>query len=145
MSSNDGLLRRGIEAVLKTRKRRVGIVGLAFKPTTDDLRESPMVALAEALIGKGCDVRIYDPAVVLASLKGANRRYIETEIPHIASLLCDSIDALIEHADVLVFGATGTEAARVMAAATGQTIVDLTHGALPRIAQQETTVYNTTD
>ena len=92
-----------------------------------------MVALAEALIGKGCDVRIYDPAVVLASLKGANRRYIETEIPHIASLLCDSIDALIEHAEVLVFGATGAEAARVMAAATdGQTIVDLTHGALAK-------------
>lgn len=133
VSSNDSLIRRGIEAVLKTRKRRVGIVGLAFKPTTDDLRESPMVALAEALIGKGCDVRIYDPAVVLASLKGANRRYIETEIPHIASLLCDSIDALIEHADVLVFGATGTEAARVRAAVTGrQTIVDLTHGALAK-------------
>jgi GDP-mannose 6-dehydrogenase len=92
-----------------------------------------MVALVEALIGKGCDVRIYDPTVVLASLKGANRRYIEAEIPHISSLLCDSVDALITHADVLVFGATGVEAERVMAAATDrQAIVDLTRGALAR-------------
>jgi GDP-mannose 6-dehydrogenase len=133
VSSNESLIRRGVEAVLRARRRRVGIVGLAFKPTTDDLRESPMVALVEALIGKGCDVRIYDPTVVLASLKGANRRYIETEIPHIASLLCDSVEALITHAEVLVFGTTGTEAARVMAAVTdGQAIVDLTHGALAK-------------
>lgn len=133
VSSNDGLIRRGVDAVLRTRRRRVGVVGLAFKPTTDDLRESPMVALVEALIGKGCDVRIYDPTVVLASLKGANRRYIEAEIPHISSLLCDSVDALITHSDVLVFGATGVQAERVMAAATDrQAIVDLTHGALVR-------------
>jgi GDP-mannose 6-dehydrogenase len=133
VSSNDALIQRGIDRVLRTRRRRVGVVGLAFKPTTDDLRESPMVALVEALIGKGCDVRIYDPTVVLASLKGANRRYIEAEIPHISSLLCDSVDALITHADVLVFGATGVEAERVMAAATDrQAIVDLTRGALAR-------------
>jgi GDP-mannose 6-dehydrogenase len=133
VSSNDGLIRRGVDAVLRTRRRRVGIVGLAFKPTTDDLRESPMVALVEALIGKGCDVRIYDPTVVLAALKGANRRFIESEIPHIASLLCDNVDVLIAHAEVLVFGATGADAARVMAAVTdGHTIVDLTHGALTK-------------
>jgi GDP-mannose 6-dehydrogenase len=133
VSSNDGLIQRGVEAVLRTRRRRVGIVGLAFKPTTDDLRESPMVALVEALIGKGCDVRVYDPTVVLSSLKGSNRRYIEAEIPHISSLLCDSVDALVAHADVLVFGATGGEAALVMAAATDRhTIVDLTHGALAK-------------
>ena len=133
VSSNHGLIQRGVDAVLRTRLRRVGIVGLAFKPTTDDLRESPMVALVEALIGKGCDVRVYDPTVVLSSLKGSNRRYIEAEIPHISSLLCDSIDALVAHAEVLVFGATGGEAARVMAAATDRhTIVDLTHGALAK-------------
>src|SRR4030095_3357290 len=109
-------------------RRRIGLVGLAFKPTTDDLRESPMVTLAEALIGKGCDLRIYDPTVVLASLKGANRRYIETEIPHIASVLCDSIDALLDHAEVLVFASTGKESKRVLAAVTDRhTVVDLTH------------------
>ena len=60
VTSNELLIRHGIERVLQTRARRVGVVGLAFKPTTDDLRESPMVAVVEALIGKGCDVRVYD-------------------------------------------------------------------------------------
>jgi GDP-mannose 6-dehydrogenase len=125
--------------VLRTRRRRIGLVGLAFKPTSDDLRESPMVALAEALIGKGCDVRIYDPMVVLASLRGANQRYIESEIPHIASLLCDEVDSLIAHAEVLVFTATGREAARVKAAMRAdQMAVDLTHGALARQVAQGT-------
>jgi GDP-mannose 6-dehydrogenase len=133
VASNDNLIRRGVDAVLQTRRRRIGLVGLAFKPTTDDLRESPMVTLAESLIGKGCDLRIYDPTVVLASLHGANRRYIESEIPHIAQLLCDDIAPFIAHSEVLVFGTTGKEAERVMAAATeAQTIVDLTHGALSK-------------
>ena len=139
VASNESLIRRGVEAVLQTRKRRIGLVGLAFKPTTDDLRESPMVTLAESLIGKGCDLRIYDPNIVLASLKGANRRYIETEIPHIASLLCDEVEPFVAHAEVLVFATTGTEAERVMAAATDvHTIVDLTHGALTRKAARAT-------
>jgi GDP-mannose 6-dehydrogenase len=77
-------------------------------------------------------VRVYDPMVVLASLRGANRRYIESEIPHIGSLLCDDVDAFLAHADVLVFGTTGREAARIRAAAGDRVIVDLTHGALAR-------------
>lgn len=100
-----------------------------------------MVALVEALIGKGCDVRIYDPIVVVARLQGANRAYIETEIPHIACLLCDSSEALVEHAEVLVFGDAGTEAARVFAEArAGQSIVDLTHGALTKRIERRTNV-----
>jgi len=63
-----------------------------------------MVALVEALIGKGCDVRILDPSVSLAQLVGANRRYIEEEIPHIASLMCEDIQRLLDHAEVLVIG-----------------------------------------
>jgi GDP-mannose 6-dehydrogenase len=137
ISSNAGQTKRGIEAVLQTGRRKVGVVGLAFKPTTDDLRESPMVAVVEALIGKGCDVRVYDPNVVLARLHGANRQYIETGIPHISALLCDDIDALIAHSEVLVFGSPGAEAARVLAASTdSQVIVDLTHGALGAAARR---------
>jgi GDP-mannose 6-dehydrogenase len=129
MPSNDGQISQGIDAVLRTRKKRIGVVGLAFKPDTDDLRDSPMVTMVEALIGKGYDVRIYDPNVVMARLKGANRRYIETEIPHIAALLAEDLDQLLSHAEVLVFSAAGREASRVLAAATPEhVIVDLTRG-----------------
>jgi GDP-mannose 6-dehydrogenase len=129
--SNHGQISRAIERVLATRMRRVGVVGLAFKSNTDDLRESPMVSVVEALIGKGCDLRVYDPNVVLARLKGANRRYIESEIPHIAAILTDSPDELVAHADVLVFGTNGEHAERVLALAEPRhTIVDLTRGSL---------------
>ncbi|HEX6213601.1 MAG TPA: UDP binding domain-containing protein, partial [Vicinamibacterales bacterium] len=103
----------------------------AFKPDTDDLRESPMVTLVETLIGKGCDIRILDPNVVVARLRGANRQYIETEIPHVSSLLCDTVQCLVEHAEVIVIGAACVESAAVLAAARAdQTIVDLTRGAI---------------
>jgi len=130
LPSNDGQIRRAVETVLETRKRRIGVVGLAFKPGTDDLRESPMVALIEALIGKGCDVRVLDPNVAIARLRGANRRYIEEEIPHIASLICDNVEALIAHADVLVVGNVSDEGERALAAAgPHHVVVDLTRGA----------------
>jgi GDP-mannose 6-dehydrogenase len=133
--SNEGQIRRAVEAVLFTRRRRVGIVGLAFKSGTDDLRESPMVALVESLIGKGCQVRILDSNVSIARLVGANRRYIEEEIPHISSVMCDTAESLVAHAEVLVVGNGGDEAARVLAAATDRHIViDLTRGAIGRPA-----------
>jgi GDP-mannose 6-dehydrogenase len=131
LPSNDGQVRRGVDAVLATRKRRVGVVGLAFKPGTDDLRESPMVTLIEALIGKGCDVRILDRNVSIARLVGANRRYIEEEIPHIASLMCESVEVLLAHAEVLVV-AMPTEEATQALAGTGpdHIVIDLTRGGL---------------
>lgn len=129
LPSNGHQIRRGVEAVLATRKRRVGVVGLSFKPGTDDLRESPMVVLVETLIGKGCDVRILDASVSIARLVGANRRYIEEEIPHIASLMCDTGDALLAHAEVLVIGNTGAQAREVLAGVgPGQIVIDLTRG-----------------
>jgi GDP-mannose 6-dehydrogenase len=133
LPSNDAQVRRGVEAVLATRRQRIGIVGLAFKAGTDDLRESPMVALVETLIGKGCDVRILDRNVAMARLLGANRRYIEEEIPHIASLMCSGVEALLTHAQVLVIGSGGDDTAEVLAAASDKHIVvDLTRGAARR-------------
>jgi len=130
LPANEAQVRRGVEAVLETRRRRVGVVGLAFKPGTDDLRESPMVTLVETLIGKGCEVRILDQSVAVARLVGANRRFIEEEIPHIAALMCDDVEALIAHAEVLVVGATGEAAARVLEGARpDQVVIDLTRGA----------------
>ena len=129
LPSNEAQVRRAVEAVLETRRRRVGVVGLSFKPGTDDLRESPMVALVEALIGKGCDLRVLDRNVSIARLVGANRRYIEEEIPHIASLMCESLEALLQHAEVVVIGAAGPEAEAALAAVGPRHIVvDLAQG-----------------
>ncbi len=130
LSSNEAQIRRGVDAVLETRKRKIGVVGLSFKPGTDDLRESAMVTLVETLIGKGCDVRILDRNVSIARLVGANRRYIEEEIPHISSLMCDDIESLLAHAEVLVIGNADEQAARALAAARpGCVLIDLTQGA----------------
>jgi GDP-mannose 6-dehydrogenase len=129
LPSNDAQVSRGVQAVLATGRRRIGVVGLAFKDGTDDLRESPLVTLVESLIGKGCDVRVFDPNVSVARLVGANRRYIEEQIPHIVSLMCDDLEALLDHAEVLVIGNTGAQAVRALAGARReQVVVDLTRG-----------------
>jgi GDP-mannose 6-dehydrogenase len=131
MPANENQVLRSVGAVMAAGRRRVGIVGLAFKPGIDDLRESPMVALVERLIGKGYDVRVLDSSVSLTCLVGANRRYVESEIPHIASLLCDTVEELVAHADLLILSAAsedGVRAARL--AGPEQTIVDLTRGAV---------------
>ncbi len=129
LPSNDRQIQQGVSRVLATRRRRIGILGLAFKAGTDDLRESPMVLLVEALIGKGCDVRILDRNVSIARLAGANRRFIEEEIPHIASLMCDDVAALLDHAEVLVVGNDDEQARQALAAPPADRIViDLTRG-----------------
>ncbi len=134
-TANEHQIRRGIDAVLRVRKKRVGVVGLAFKSGTDDLRESPMVTLVETLIGKGCSIKIFDPNVRLASLIGANRRYIEKEIPHIASLMCEDIETLVDDSEVIVIGSSGEDAERAIARCRpDQTVVDLTRGLVRRAA-----------
>jgi len=140
LPSNEAQIRAAVESVLRTRRRRVGVVGLSFKPGTDDLRESPMVALVEALVGRGCDVRILDRSVSIARLVGANRRYIREEIPHIASLMCGSSQALLSHAEVIVVARAGDEAASVLAdVRPDQVVIDLTRGAvqMPSRSRQE--------
>jgi GDP-mannose 6-dehydrogenase len=135
LPSNESQVRRAVESVLETHRRRVGVVGLAFKPGTDDLRESPMVALVEALIGKGLEVSILDRNVAIARLTGANRRYIEEEIPHIAAVMCDDVETLLDRAEVLVIGGVCEDAARVLEeAGPDQVVIDLTRGAARQAA-----------
>lgn len=100
--SNRLQIERTAELIMQLGKKRVGVIGLAFKAGTDDLRESPMVTLCELLIGKGYSLRIYDPNVSLSAIYGSNKAYIEREIPHIHALMCDSIEQLIRESDVLV-------------------------------------------
>jgi GDP-mannose 6-dehydrogenase len=104
LPSNSEHLRRAFELVVATGKRKIGLLGLSFKPGTDDLRESPIVELAEQLLGKGYDVRIYDANVTLSRLIGANRDYIDARVPHLSQLLGDDIDAVKDHAEVLIVG-----------------------------------------
>ncbi|WP_419999343.1 nucleotide sugar dehydrogenase [Streptomyces boninensis] len=104
LPSNTEHLQRAVELVERTGKRRAGLFGLSFKPGTDDLRESPLVELAERLFGKGYDLKIYDANVSLSRLLGANREYIETRLPHLAQLLADSVDEVLDHADVCLVG-----------------------------------------
>lgn len=135
LPSNQAQIQRGIDAVLATGKKRIGVLGLAFKPNTDDLRESPFVTLVEALIGKGFDIRILDRNVSLARLTGANKQYINEEIPHISSLMCDGPEALMKHAEVLVIGTEDQDAARVYELAQpDQVIVDLTRSVRSKIS-----------
>ncbi|MDJ0927441.1 MAG: nucleotide sugar dehydrogenase [Gammaproteobacteria bacterium] len=102
LESNRSYLDRCVEMVLGTDRQRIGVVGLAFKSGTDDLRESPMIGMVEALIGKGKEIAIYDADVRLSQLKGKNLEYIQRHIPHVAGLLCDKIEDVIAHAEVLV-------------------------------------------
>jgi GDP-mannose 6-dehydrogenase len=136
LPSNEGRIRRGLEAIVETRKRRVGVVGLSFKPGTDDLRESPMVWLVETLIGKGCDVKIFDRNVSIARLVGTNRRYIEEKIPHIASLMCEDLDTLLSHAEVLVVANVSDEAKLALAnRGEHHVVIDLTRGTVRGLAR----------
>ena len=105
LRSNDIHIQRALKKIADTGHKRIGILGLSFKAGTDDLRESPMVALTEALIGKGFEVRVYDRNVFISRLTGANRRFIEREIPHISSLLIvNDLDELIQRSEVVVIG-----------------------------------------
>jgi GDP-mannose 6-dehydrogenase len=104
MESNRAHIDHAVDRVLAENERRVGMIGLAFKTGTDDLRESPLVTMAERFLGKGIDLRIHDPEVSLSRLVGANRRYIEEVIPHIGSLMMESADELIARSKVVVVG-----------------------------------------
>jgi GDP-mannose 6-dehydrogenase len=125
LTSNSAHLQRAVEMVERTGKRRAGLFGLSFKPGTDDLRESPLVELAERLIGKGYDLRIYDANVNLSRLLGANREYIETRLPHIAQLLVDSVDEVLEHAEVCLVGTKDPAVLSALPHDDGTLLVDL--------------------
>jgi len=102
LPSNAQQVQRVVDLLLSWKLRRLGFLGLAFKGGTDDLRESPIVEVVETMLGKGFDIRIYDANVSLAKLTGANKEYIEKEIPHLDRILCRSVDEVLEHSEALV-------------------------------------------
>lgn len=127
LASNQGHLNLAMQKLMATGKRKIGFVGLSFKTGTDDLRESPLVTLAEQLIGKGMELSIYDSEVRLAQLLGANRNYIEKHLPHIGKMLRPNLEEVIDAAEVLVVGLTGQAIFDMLASRSrsDQTVLDL--------------------
>jgi len=104
LASNRNHIGHAIDKVLATGSRRVGLIGLSFKTGTDDLRESPLVTLAEQLLGKGIQLRVYDPEVHLSRLLGANRRFIDEHVPHLGGLLRETLAEVASECEILVVG-----------------------------------------
>jgi GDP-mannose 6-dehydrogenase len=126
LTSNEAQLRRAVDLVIARGGKRVGILGLSFKPGTDDLRESPLVELSERLLGKGYDLKIYDANVGLSQLMGANRTYIAEHLPHIGQLLTDDLQEVLDHAEVCIVGSRTPEVvAALERAGSGMALVDL--------------------
>jgi GDP-mannose 6-dehydrogenase len=132
--SNESHLHRALNLIVAEGCRRVSMFGLSFKSGTDDLRESPLVELAERLIGKGFDIKIFDSNVAYSRLMGANRAYIDDRLKHIGELLVEDIQAVLEHGEVLVVGSKTPEVVAALGRrAPDQRIVDLVR--LPAAAE----------
>ena len=124
LESNENQLRRAVRLIEQSRTRRIGLVGLSFKANTDDLRESPLVMLAEILVGKGFDLCIFDPGIQVTRLHGRNLAYVDQHLPHLARLLCDNSDELLSHAELVVLG-TDVANALDRSSLTGRRVIDL--------------------
>jgi GDP-mannose 6-dehydrogenase len=123
IDSNKEHIERVAKNIMRSGKKKIGILGLSFKAGTDDLRESPLVILTEKLIGKGYDISIYDKNVAVAKLFGANKEYIEKEIPHISSLMVDDIASISSHAEIIIIGNKSEEFNSILIQCSPDTII----------------------
>lgn len=126
LDSNEAHIDRAYQMIARGGRRKVALFGLAFKPGTDDMRDSPLVALAERLIGKGFELSIYDDFVKISRLLGKNKEFIDREIPHLDRLLQESAADALACAQVIVVGHADAEVRALIAAqAEGRTLIDL--------------------
>ncbi len=100
--SNQSQKKRLVEMVTERGFRKIGILGFSFKPGTDDLRESPIVEVAEILLGKGYDLKVHDKNVHLSNLVGRNRQYINEKIPHLERVITDNLNEVIESSELII-------------------------------------------
>ena len=131
LPSNQEHLRRAIDMLLDLPARRLGVFGLAFKENTDDLRESPVVALLEQLIGKGREVRVFDPHIQLDAIYGSNRNFILQQIPHIGRLLDARLEDTLRWADHLVITQKPDDGIRTQIESSSLPVTSLIGTALP--------------
>ena len=125
LPANQAHLSRAIQAVLDLPAERIGVIGLAFKENTDDLRESPVVSLLEQLIGKGRNLRVFDPHIRLDAIYGSNREFILKAIPHIGRLLQSNVEAVLEWADHVVLAQPPSRELVQAMLASGRPVIDL--------------------
>jgi GDP-mannose 6-dehydrogenase len=125
LATNELVINEVVDRVVACQARNVALLGLSFKMNTDDLRESPNVELAERLIGKGFEVRIYDQVVNPSRLIGANRRYVESKLPHLGRLLTQHPGEALRGADVAVVSATDQAVLDALAASAPDHVIDL--------------------
>ena len=130
LPSNDQHLRRAIQQVMDLPAERLGVFGLAFKENTDDLRESPVVALLEHLIGKGRQVRVYDPHIRLEEIYGSNQRFVLAAIPHIANLLESKLENMLEWAGHVIVTQRPAAAAAGLIQRSGLPLLDIAAAAV---------------
>ena len=129
MRSNESHLRLATRRILDSGERVVALLGLSFKPQTDDLRESPYVELAEFLGGKGLEVRIFDPIIQPARLFGSNRQYVEMHLPHLQRMLCSTPEDALRDAGVAVVATSDGDVLRAVLDAPPRVVLDL-HGSV---------------
>jgi len=135
LDSNRLQVQHALDAIVETGRKRIGLLGFSFKAGTDDLRESPIVILAESLLGKGYQLSIYDKNVSIARLVGANKTYINEQIPHLSSLLRESVDDVLKDADVIVVGNAAPEFSEALERTRpDQIVLDLVRVKTPREA-----------
>ena len=126
LPSNEYQIQRGLQLIAETGKLKVGFLGFAFKAGTDDLRESPVVELIETLMGKGYDLALYDSNILLSQLMGKNKDYLTGRIPHITRLLKQSVEEVMNHAEVIVVGNKAPEFRQAVdTASNDQIVIDL--------------------
>ncbi|WP_020529913.1 nucleotide sugar dehydrogenase [Flexithrix dorotheae] len=126
LSSNENQIKRGLQLVYNTGKRKIGVLGFAFKAGTDDLRESPMITLIETLIGKGYDLALFDANVLISKLMGKNKDFIIGRIPHISRLLKAGAEQVIEESEVIILGNKSEEFKELLPSIPkNKTIIDL--------------------
>ncbi len=123
--SNEYQIQRALDMILRYSKKKIGILGLAFKANTDDMRESPIVTLIEILLGKGYELMIYDKNVNLSSILGKNKDYLITHVPHIYKLLSNNLNEVIEQSELLVIANNSVPFDEIAKSRADQPVIDL--------------------
>jgi GDP-mannose 6-dehydrogenase len=130
LAANDEHLRRACQQVLEQGGQKIGIYGLAFKENTDDVRESPTVTMIEYLVGKGKDVRIYDPHIQLDNIYGSNRNFLLSAIPHVGKLMDPDLDSVLQWAETILITQKPVAATHDRILASGRPVIDFSSAAM---------------